>query len=268
MDRLFDIGFLVFSQLAVGGAFLMNFLDVRIMGKALFRTNGIIFLLSMMLSLALFSFNHNLSVSDGTWILAFFSLYVFFLVVHLMTLWLGGEKFGNRALWGAGMTGLLGLVWTGVGYSHPMSDSAFIYLLPLNFCVSALLMGSGLVGMNLGHCYLTNIHLPISPYRRMSLLFLLFLVFQAVISVAGLVQINDLALIKQAVFLENLDGLFLWIRFLVGFLGPLILIFMILHTIRIRSTQSATGLMYIAMMMVISGEFFSRFFLLASQKLI
>ncbi|MHB8482448.1 MAG: hypothetical protein ACYDBV_06905 [Nitrospiria bacterium] len=268
MDRLFDIGFLVFSQLAVGGAFLMNLLDVRIMGKALFRTNGIIFLMSMMLSLFFFSFNHSLSVSDGTWILVFFALYIFFLVIHLLTLWSGGEKFRKWALWLAGITGLFGLVVTGVGYSHHMSQSSFIYLLPLNFCVSAFLMGSGLVGMNLGHCYLTNIHLPISPYKKMSLLFLFFLLFQAILTALGLVQFNDPHLIKKAVFLENMEGLFLWIRILVGFLGPLILIFMIIHTVKIRSTQSATGLMYIAMMMVISGEFFSRFFLLASQKLI
>ena len=268
MDRLFDIGFLVFSQLAVGGAFLMNFLDVKIMGKSLFRTNGIIFFISMMLSLVFFSFNHTLSVSDGRGILLYFSLYLFFLVIHLLTLGLGGEQIGKWTLGFSGVTGLLGLIATGVGYAHQMSDRSFVYLLPLNFSVSAFLMGSGLVGMNLGHCYLTNIHLPISPYKRMSILFLLFLVFQASISVLGLVQFNDPALIKKALFLESMEGLFLWIRILVGFLGPLVLIFMILHTVRIRSTQSATGLMYIAMMMVISGEFFSRFFLLTSQRLL
>lgn len=268
MDKIFDIGFLILSQIAVGGAFLTNLLDMKITGKVLFRTNGILFLISMTLALFLFSFNHHLSVAEGNSILTLFLLFLLFLFIHLLTLWLGGEFFGKGALWIASFTGLLGLIMTGVGYSHHMSQGSFIYLLPLNFSFSALLMGAGLVGMNLGHCYLTNIHLPISPYKRLSLLFLAFLLLQLFISTFSFIQLNDMALLKKALYLENIEGLFLWIRILVGFLGPLILIFMIHHTIRIRSTQSATGLMYVAMMMVIAGEFFSRFFLLSSQRLL
>jgi hypothetical protein len=268
MDRLFDIGFLMISQLSVGGAILMTLLEVQITGKALFRINGIIFLTGMMLALIFFSFNHHLTLDEGKWIVLFFSLFLLFLFFHLLTLWLGGEPIGKWMLRISGAMGFLGLVSTGLGYSHHMVQSSFVYLLPLNFCFSALLMGTGLVGMNLGHCYLTNIHLPISPYRKVAALFLLFLVFQAGISLASFIQLNDVVLMKQAFFLENIEGLFLWIRFLIGFLGPLILIFMIMHTVRIRSTQAATGLMYIAMMMVIAGEFFSRFFLLSSQRLL
>jgi len=37
---------------------------------------------------------------------------------------------------------------------------------------------------------------------------------------------------------------------------------MVLQTVKERATMSATGLLYVAMMMVIIGEIFSRFFLL------
>lgn len=268
MDKLFDIGFLILSQIAVGGTLLMNLLDIRITGKVLFRTNGILFLISITLALFLFSFNHQFSVTDRNGIGICLLVYMVFLFLHLLTLWLGRESLGKGALWISSAVGLIGLVWSGVAYSRPLTPDILTYLLPINFCFSALLMGAGLVGMNLGHCYLTNIHLPISPYKRLSYLFLLFLIFQALVSLISLVQLRDFDLIKKAIYLENIEGLFLWIRILIGFLAPLVLIFMILHTVRIRSTQSATGLMYVAMMMVISGEFFSRFFLLASQRLL
>ena len=246
----------------------MNFLEMKITGKVLFRTNGLLFLISIILALFFLSFNHDISIRDGNLILIFFLLYIIFLFFHILTLWLGGEKLGKWSLRVSGLFGLMGLICSGVAYSHHMAQSSFLYLLPINFCFSALLMGSGLVGMNLGHCYLTNIHLPISPYRRLSIIFLVFLIFQALISAFSFVRINDMELLKKAVYLENIEGLFLWIRMLVGFIAPLILILMIIHTIRIRSTQSATGLMYVAMMMVIAGEFFSRFFLLSSQRLL
>jgi hypothetical protein len=268
MDRLFDIGFLVLSQIAVGGAILTGFLDARITGKVLFKTNGILFLISMTLALILFSFNRNVPVEEGRWILILFLLFMVLLFFHLGTLWLGGETLGRGALGLSALSGLAGLVWTGIVYSHRMAAAAYVYLLPLQFSFSACLMGSGLVGMNLGHCYLTNIHLPISPYRRLSVLFLLFLLAEAMVSLVGFAALSDPRLLRMAITLESIDGLFFWIRVGVGFIAPLILIFMILHTVRLRSTQSATGLMYVAMMMVTAGEFFSRFFLLSSQRLL
>jgi protein NrfD len=75
-------------------------------------------------------------------------------------------------------------------------------------------------------------------------------------------------LVRSAVYLQNFDGLFLWVRLAVGIIGPLILAVMILETVRIRSTQAATGLLYIAMLLVVAGEFFSKFFLFKNSMLI
>ncbi|MDC4205157.1 MAG: hypothetical protein MPW14_13125 [Candidatus Manganitrophus sp.] len=66
----------------------------------------------------------------------------------------------------------------------------------------------------------------------------------------------------NALLLNTFEGLYLWIRLLIGIGGPMIIAPMILQTVKERATMSATGLLYIAMMMVIIGEIFSRFFLL------
>ncbi|HXN06595.1 MAG TPA: hypothetical protein VN944_05975 [Nitrospiria bacterium] len=269
IDHLFDIGFLVLSQLAAGGVVSCLILDVQMLGKALFRTNGILFLLCMMAALALFSFNQTVPAHEGRWIFGLFLAFVFFLLVHVVTLWTGGEAWGRGALWAAAIAGLWGIYWSAKGYLVSGGHEPFLpWLIPLHFVVSALLMGSGMVGMNVGHCYLTKIHLPISPFRKLAAFFLLLLFIEGGIIALGLVRLNDPELIRKAIFLETFDGLFLWIRVLVGFIGPLVLAFMILHTIRIRSTQSATGLIFIAVMMVVAGQFFTGFFLLTGRKLL
>jgi hypothetical protein len=48
--------------------------------------------------------------------------------------------------------------------------------------------------------------------------------------------------------------LFLAVRFGVGLVGPAVATWMTWQTVRIRSTQSATGILYIAMTLVLFGE--------------
>ena len=61
---------------------------------------------------------------------------------------------------------------------------------------------------------------------------------------------------------ENVDvdevTLFLVLRWALGILGPLILGGMAWHTARIRSTQSATGILYVVVIFVFLGELISQ----------
>jgi hypothetical protein len=54
----------------------------------------------------------------------------------------------------------------------------------------------------------------------------------------------------------------------IGILAPLVLAVMILNTIRYRANMSATGLLYIAVIMVMAGEAFSRYLLLSNAILL
>jgi len=57
--------------------------------------------------------------------------------------------------------------------------------------------------------------------------------------------------------------MFFWPRIVFGVLVPVVLAIMIQSTVRIRHTQAATGLLYLAVVALLFGEFFSKFLLFA-----
>jgi len=60
-------------------------------------------------------------------------------------------------------------------------------------------------------------------------------------------------------------GIFFWPRILLGIVAPIVLAVMIHSTVQIRHTQSATGLLYVAVVTLLFGEFFSKFLLFAAR---
>ena len=59
------------------------------------------------------------------------------------------------------------------------------------------------------------------------------------------------------------QGMFFWPRVIFGVLVPIVLAVMIWSTVKIRHTQAATGLLYLAVVALLFGEFFSKFLLFA-----
>ena len=59
------------------------------------------------------------------------------------------------------------------------------------------------------------------------------------------------------------QGIFFWPRVIFGVLVPIVLAAMIWSTVKIRHTQAATGLLYLAVVALLFGEFFSKFLLFA-----
>jgi hypothetical protein len=57
------------------------------------------------------------------------------------------------------------------------------------------------------------------------------------------------------------EGIFFWPRLIFGVLVPIVLAAMIWSTVKIRHTQAATGLLYLAVVALLFGEFFSKFLL-------
>jgi len=62
----------------------------------------------------------------------------------------------------------------------------------------------------------------------------------------------------------SIDGIFFWQRVLFGLIGPAVLAYMTWETAKIRSTQSATGILYVDFFMVIVGELVAKYLLLAT----
>jgi protein NrfD len=127
---------------------------------------------------------------------------------------------------------------------------------------SIVLLGAAAAAMILGHWYLVVLHLPISALRRMTALLLIGLVLRALVVVAALAGpahagYEDARLVAS--WLWSPDGVFVWMRLLFGIAGPLSLIWFIWKTVEIRSTQSATGILYVQLFLVMSGELLAKY---------
>jgi hypothetical protein len=139
-------------------------------------------------------------------------------------------------------------------------------LFSLNALAAAALLGSVLVAMILGHWYLVRWRLPVDHLIRFARILTGAIVVRAALVLCGLLVLGWHSSLGLGGYLATLAidrGFFFWQRVLFGLLGPAILAFMVYQTARIRSTQSATGILYIATIFVLIGEFLARFLVVA-----
>ena len=127
--------------------------------------------------------------------------------------------------------------------------------------------GSVSVAMILGHFYLIIPGLSIRPLIRLCRLLLVSLVMRLLLGGAVVLTFGPTATgLSDARATAHLwnglsvdEGLVFWPRLLAGLLAPLVLALLAWRTARIRSTQSATGILYVAVIFTTIGEFLGRF---------
>jgi hypothetical protein len=119
---------------------------------------------------------------------------------------------------------------------------------------SGFLLGSTLTAMLLGHHYLTAPAMSIEPLRRIVTILVWALVARCVLAGIGVWALPPGTVAIGASAQETQTGMFLAARWGMGFFGTAIAAFMTWKTAQIRSTQSATGILYIAMIFVLFGE--------------
>ena len=132
---------------------------------------------------------------------------------------------------------------------------------------SALLLGSAACAMTLGHYYLVIIDLPIGALRTLTVMLIVTLAVRAILVallVAGPVHAGYAEAQKVAVGLWSPDGIFVWMRILFGIAGPFSLTYFIWKTVEIRSTQSATGILYVQLFLVLAGELLAKYLRVAA----
>jgi hypothetical protein len=66
-------------------------------------------------------------------------------------------------------------------------------------------------------------------------------------------------------YVTSIDGIFFWQRVLFGLFGPALLSYLTWETAKIRSTQSATGILYVDFFTVVVGEVLAKYILLATR---
>lgn len=179
---------------------------------------------------------------------------------------------GMRLDWGGRLlpaAALAGLASVGSGAAALASrPGAWAALLLGGYLLSAtLLLGTTLGAMVLGHWYLVDRRMAIDPLRLASVLLLLAVGARIAVVSGPAVRFwmdqsasgfADAGAVGLAIF---------WLqRALFGLLGPLVLGILVRHTVRLRATQAATGLLYIVLIFVIAGEMLSHYLFLRTER--
>jgi hypothetical protein len=115
----------------------------------------------------------------------------------------------------------------------------------------AAMTGLVLMDMLLGHAYLTASKMTIAPFRRLNLALAGVMVVRTIVAVMVTMVLQQLHPIDM---LWGIHGLLIGTRWFVGLLVPAVFIYMAHDCIKRRSTQSATGILYVAGVLVFIGE--------------
>ena len=139
-----------------------------------------------------------------------------------------------------------------------------------SFLSSSALLGGACTSMILGHWYLVIPSLPVTHLQsivklHMASMAVRIAVVTAVVIVAIATWQPGLGLPSFRHYILSTSGVFFWQRVLFGLAGPALLSYMTWETAKIRSTQSATGILYVDFFTVVVGEVLAKYLLLATN---
>jgi hypothetical protein len=124
---------------------------------------------------------------------------------------------------------------------------------PLAVLAGAVALGAALTGLSLGHWYLVSPTLSTAPLIRVTFLCLGALAAQIILEPLLLLTAGQAA---QPLFAD--DAIFFGVRVVFGLLVPALATLMTWRTARIRSLDSATGLLYIVSALILAGDISAR----------
>jgi len=138
-----------------------------------------------------------------------------------------------------------------------------------SFLSSAALLGGACTAMVLGHWYLVIPSMQVSHLQRIVKLHMASMVVRVGVVAAAV----SLAILTWhpgvgpsfGRYVTSISGIFFWQRVLFGLAGPAVLSYLTWETAKIRSTQSATGILYIDFFTVVVGEVLAKYILLATR---
>jgi protein NrfD len=137
-----------------------------------------------------------------------------------------------------------------------------------SFLSSAALLGGACTAMILGHWYLVIPSLEVSHLQSIAKVHIASMVVRVVVVGAAIFmaivtwQPGQGPSFKHYIF--SVAGIFFWQRVLFGLFGPAVLSYLTWETAKIRSTQSATGILYVDFFTVVVGEVLAKYLLLAT----
>ena len=161
----------------------------------------------------------------------------------------------EKPIAGRGALGLIALLaWAG-GYLAPRPEGATTAaraLFDADLLTGGLILGTTMAAMLLGHWYLNSPTMALSPLRRLIWIMGAAIAARAVVCGLGLALVLD-----AATWPTQQSLLFIVLRWLSGILGAAGLTVMAWKTLLIPNTQSATGILYVAVIATFIGELVS-----------
>jgi protein NrfD len=138
-----------------------------------------------------------------------------------------------------------------------------------SFLSSAALLGGACTAMILGHWYLIIPSMQVSHLQSIIKLHVASMLVRIVVVVAAVLL--GIAMWQPGMgpsfgyYITSIAGIFFWQRVLFGLAGPALLSYLTWETAKIRSTQSATGILYVDFFTVVVGEVLAKYLLLATR---
>jgi hypothetical protein len=123
---------------------------------------------------------------------------------------------------------------------------------------AAAVLGCATTAMLIGHSYLLAPAMSLTPLYRMLALLSISLAVRIAVVGTGLWLWTGTT---PPPTLNSEMLLWLVVRWIIGFVGPLVLCWLAWETARIRSTQSATGILYVVVILCFLGELTSQLLL-------
>jgi len=134
-------------------------------------------------------------------------------------------------------------------------------LLTFHLLSSALVLGTSMVAMSTGHWYLANAQLSFDILIRLCRMFLLAIGIKAVV-----VAIYAIWRFEDYWRLEDFYKLVMGVRIAAGIFFEVALALMSLSCAKRHANQSATGILYVAVVFVLIGETISLYLTLGMQR--
>jgi protein NrfD len=258
--------FLFLAHLAVGIAYTLVMVS-REAGVKFFRFNAGLAAILLAVAIA-FRPDSADSLAAGSAALLALVICEAALVVYWATVGRTLASIRPALVWSAIGTGTAALVIQALALSSgralPMQA-----LTVASFLSSAALLGGACTAMILGHWYLILPSMQVSHLQSIVKVHIASMIVRVIVVAAAVL----LAILTWQPgsgpsfrhYITSSGGIFFWQRVLFGLLGPAILSYLTWETAKIRSTQSATGILYVDFFTVVVGEVLAKYLLLATR---
>jgi len=256
--------FFLFSQLGVGMMLTLLFISPRSIGNGFFKFASLTAAILLGVTLG-FNFLFPSPVRQGQLPVILLAVAAVLTAVYNRTVDVDKFSAANALLIAVIATGMMSIVADSFDFTKLMVLGGWErWVLVANHVAATALLGSVMLTMVFGHWYLVIPKLSIDPLVRLTKVLIAAIGLRVVTIVISLVVLQA----EQAIPLMNVlnelmvrQGYFFWPRIIFGVIVPIVLAAMIWSTVQIRHTQAATGLLYLGVVAVLFGEFFSKFLL-------